>query len=157
MRCCNKNIVSVTPSGARTGLRGGALPLYGGDAIQWTLEKIPSIQLVLDEKHEAHLLIEVDGFDEIKLIEKLEKNLLVNIIKGNLSDEQCNDELPIAIREIFELTVKLGGTISGEHGIGLDQKSYMDIPFTAISLRLMKEIKQIFDPNNIMNPGKILE
>lgn len=84
-------------------------------------------------------------------------NLHVNIIKGNLTDEQWNNELPKAIREIFKLSVELGGTISGEHGIGLVQKQYMDIPFTETSLNIMREIKKIFDPNNILNPGKIVD
>ncbi|MEO9531600.1 MAG: FAD-linked oxidase C-terminal domain-containing protein [Crocinitomicaceae bacterium] len=82
-------------------------------------------------------------------------NLHVNIIKGDLSDDSWNNKLPEAIREIFELTVSLGGTISGEHGIGLVQKNYMDIPFGKVELGLMKQIKQIFDPNNILNPSKI--
>ncbi len=82
-------------------------------------------------------------------------NLHINIIKGDLDDRAWNDELPKAIREIFELTVDLGGTISGEHGIGWVQKNYMDIPFDEVSLNLMKGIKSLFDPKNIMNPGKI--
>ena len=82
-------------------------------------------------------------------------NLHVNILKGNLSDDQWNKELPIAIREIFKRVVELGGTLSGEHGIGLVQKSYMDIAFDAKSLELMKSIKNVFDPHGIMNPGKI--
>jgi len=82
-------------------------------------------------------------------------NLHVNIIKGNLSDHIWENELPIAIREIFELTVGLGGTISGEHGIGYVQKSYMDIPFGKVELDLMRGIKSVFDPNGILNPGKI--
>jgi len=60
-----------------------------------------------------------------------------------------------ALRELFELVYKLGGTISGEHGIGLIQKPYMDIVFKEAHLRLMREIKKAFDPNNILNPGKI--
>jgi len=83
-------------------------------------------------------------------------NLHVNILKGELSDHQWDNELPQAIREIFELTVSLGGTISGEHGIGLVQKEFMDIPFKSVELNLMKSIKKVFDPNNILNPGKIL-
>ena len=59
------------------------------------------------------------------------------------------------IREIFQLCVKLGGTISGEHGIGLVQKEYMNIPLSMDNLRIQKSIKNIFDPNNILNPGKI--
>lgn len=82
-------------------------------------------------------------------------NLHVNIIKGDLSDEQWNNELPIAIRALFKEVVRLGGTISGEHGIGLVQKPYMDIAFSNKSIDLMKGIKSVFDPNGILNPGKI--
>lgn len=82
-------------------------------------------------------------------------NLHVNIIKGDLPDEKWTNELPLAIREIFELTVKLGGTLSGEHGIGWVQKNYMDIAFTKTELKLMKGIKDLFDPKGILNPGKI--
>ena len=63
-------------------------------------------------------------------------NLHVNIIKGDLSDDQWNNELPKAIRELFTEVVKLGGTLSGEHGIGLVQKPYMDIAFDEKSLDL---------------------
>lgn len=82
-------------------------------------------------------------------------NLHVNIIKGNLSDEQWNTEVTQGIREIFEFTVSLKGTLSGEHGIGYVQKNYIDIAFNATQLQLMKGIKDIFDPNGILNPGKI--
>ena len=47
------------------------------------------------------------------------------------------------------------GTISGEHGIGIVQKSYMDIVFPEVTLELMRSIKNVFDPNQILNPGKI--
>ena len=82
-------------------------------------------------------------------------NLHVNIIKGNLTDHQWNNELPQAIRELFKEVVKLGGTLSGEHGIGLVQKPYMDIAFPEITLELMRNIKKVFDPKGILNPGKI--
>jgi glycolate oxidase len=84
-------------------------------------------------------------------------NLHVNIIKGDLTDEEWNGSLKTGIREIFELVKSLGGTISGEHGIGLVQKEYMDIIFDETTLNLMREIKKIFDPNNILNAGKIFE
>lgn len=84
-------------------------------------------------------------------------NLHVNIIKGDLSDEQWETELPKAIREMFTEVVKLGGTLSGEHGIGLVQKSYMDIAFPEVSLQIMRNIKRVFDPNGILNPGKIID
>ena len=84
-------------------------------------------------------------------------NLHVNIIKGELTDDQWENELSIAIRELFIEVKKLGGTISGEHGIGLVQKSYMDIVFNVVTLDLMKSIKKVFDPKGILNPGKIFE
>lgn len=82
-------------------------------------------------------------------------NLHVNIVKGDMSNDDWNNKLPIAIRKLFSETVRLGGTISGEHGIGLVQKNYMDIAFGPTQLNLMKAIKNSFDPNGILNPGKI--
>ncbi len=82
-------------------------------------------------------------------------NLHVNIIKGEMSDEDWDNKLTFGIREIFELTKKLGGTISGEHGIGLVQKDYMDIVLSEKNLEIQKGIKELFDPNQILNPGKI--
>ena len=82
-------------------------------------------------------------------------NLHVNIIKGNLSDDDWKFKIPEGIREIFRLCVKLGGTISGEHGIGLVQKDYINIAFSDVQIQLQKDIKKVFDPNLILNPGKI--
>ena len=82
-------------------------------------------------------------------------NLHVNIIKGDMTDENWDNELPKGIREIFHLTKDLGGTISGEHGIGLVQKDYLDIVFSDKEIELQKGIKKIFDPNNVLNPRKI--
>lgn len=84
-------------------------------------------------------------------------NLHVNIIKGDLSDALWHNDLPVAITEIFELCKSLGGTISGEHGIGLVQKQYMPIVFPEAQLELMRGIKKVFDPHYILNPGKIFE
>lgn len=82
-------------------------------------------------------------------------NIHVNILKENLEDEIWNKNLDSAIREVFQLTVSLGGTISGEHGIGYSQKPYLNIAVNEIEINLMKKIKSVFDPNNILNPGKI--
>ena len=83
-------------------------------------------------------------------------NLHINIVKDGLSDAFWKEELPKAIRELFKLTVSLGGTLSGEHGIGLVQRPYMDIAFDRTQLELMRGIKRVFDPHGIMNPGKVL-
>ena len=96
------------------------------------------------------------GFQSVCYGHAGDGNLHINIIKGELTDEQWNVELPKAIREIFELTVSLGGTLSGEHGIGLVQKPYMDIAFNSVEIELMKSIKKVFDPHYILNPGKIV-
>jgi len=82
--------------------------------------------------------------------------LHVNILKNKMPDEMWNHDLPKGIREIFELCKKLGGTISGEHGIGLVQACYLDVVFTPTHFSIMRGIKKVFDPNGIMNPGKWL-
>ncbi|MFM7310729.1 MAG: FAD-binding oxidoreductase, partial [Flavobacteriales bacterium] len=96
------------------------------------------------------------GFQSVCYGHAGDGNLHVNIIKGSLSEEKWNQELPQAIREIFALCVSLGGTLSGEHGIGLVQKEYMDIAFSTFQLALMADIKRVFDPKGILNPGKVL-
>jgi glycolate oxidase len=95
------------------------------------------------------------GFQSICYGHAGDGNLHINIVKGNMSDENWRTEVPKGIREIFELTVLLKGTLSGEHGIGFVQRNYMDIAFNSTQLDLMKGIKNLFDPNNILNPGKI--
>ena len=95
------------------------------------------------------------GFKSICYGHAGDGNLHVNIIKDTMSDENWKTEVPKGIREIFELTVALKGTLSGEHGIGYVQKNFMDIAFSETHLQLMKGIKTIFDPNGILNPGKI--
>jgi len=83
-------------------------------------------------------------------------NLHVNILRGGLSEEVWHGALPAAIRELFTEVVKLGGTLSGEHGIGLVQKPYMDIACSPAHLHLQRAVKAAFDPTGILNPGKVL-
>ena len=97
------------------------------------------------------------GFQSVCYGHAGDGNLHINIIKGEMSDEGWNTKLTLGIREIFELTHSLGGTLSGEHGIGLVQKDYMDIVFSEKAMDLQKGIKNLFDPNGILNPGKILK
>ena len=84
-------------------------------------------------------------------------NLLIRIRKEGIPNSHGNEEMTKALRELFVLVKELGGTISGEHGIGLIQKPYMDIIFREANFRLMREIKKAFDPNNILNAGKIFD
>jgi glycolate oxidase len=83
-------------------------------------------------------------------------NIHVRIIKDALTDDYWKNEVPKGVREIFEKVVALGGTISGEHGIGWVQRRYMDIKFPAMHLELMRSVKRAFDPNRILNPGKVV-
>lgn len=220
----------------KAGITPSGIEFMERDALTWTLKHFPEITIEVKDNHAAHLLIEVDGFDQEKLFDECEKitavleqfeideilfaesnaqkdqlwtirrkvgeavkaysiykeedtvvprfqlpnlltgvkkigkkygihsvcyghagdgNLHVNIIKGDLSDQQWQNDLPKAITEIFELTVSLGGTLSGEHGIGYVQKQFMPIAFQEIHLNLMRDIKKVFDPKGILNPDKI--
>lgn len=83
-------------------------------------------------------------------------NLHIRLIKGDLTDEQWDGQyMKNVISELFILCKKLGGTISGEHGIGLIQQGYMGIVFSEKEIELQKNIKKVFDPNGILNPGKM--
>jgi glycolate oxidase len=84
-------------------------------------------------------------------------NLHVRIKKPGSIYSLNNPEVIPILRDLFTLVKSLGGTISGEHGIGLIQKEYMDIVFPEVTLALMKNIKKAFDPNNILNAGKIFK
>lgn len=220
----------------KAGIIPSALEFMEREAIDWTLKFNDTINVSINEKTQAHLLIEVDGnypeilmaeaekimsvleqfeIDEVlfadtedeknalwkmrrsvaeavkansiykeedtvvpryelpKLLDGVKRignkygfksvcyghagdgNLHINIIKGAMSDENWQTEVRKGIREIFELTVSLKGTLSGEHGIGYVQKNYMDIAFNTTQIDLMRNIKKIFDPNNILNPSKI--
>jgi glycolate oxidase len=67
------------------------------------------------------------------------------------------DRLQDTLTAIFEVALELGGTLSGEHGIGLEKQRLLSKALDPMAISFMKRIKAIFDPNNIMNPGKIWE
>lgn len=95
------------------------------------------------------------GFTSICYGHAGDGNLHVNILKMNLSDEEWNRQLPGAIERLFQEVIRLGGTISGEHGIGWVQKPYMHLAFPPEALAIQKSIKRAFDPKGLLNPGKI--
>lgn len=112
----------------------------------------------LPDLYEKVMEISVEyGFTTVCYGHAGDGNLHVNILKSSLSDLEWEERLPIAIRSIFETCKKYGGTISGEHGIGLVQKPYLDIVFSETHMELMRGIKKTFDPNYILNPGKIFD
>jgi glycolate oxidase len=83
-------------------------------------------------------------------------NLHVNILRGDLSESDWHNEVPKGIRDIFRFVKSVGGTISGEHGVGLVQQPYLDLVFSDVEMSLRRQIKQVFDPHGILNPGKVI-
>ena len=81
-------------------------------------------------------------------------NIHVNVMVDGSNEEELAKGHE-AIEEIFELVVAMGGTLSGEHGIGTSKAPFMSIAFNDAELKLFRDIKQAFDPNNILNPGKM--
>ena len=85
-------------------------------------------------------------------------NLHATPIKNpNDTMEEWYRKLPLILEELYIATKKLGGTISGEHGIGHKRKKYMSLVASEGKLEYMRRIKRAVDPNNIMNPGKIFD
>jgi len=95
------------------------------------------------------------GFNSVCFGHLGDGNLHVNVLKEQISDEDWNTKIVEGIGEIFKLSVSLGGTLSGEHGIGIAKKPYMPIAMREANLEVMRGIKKAFDPKGILNPGKI--
>jgi glycolate oxidase len=81
-------------------------------------------------------------------------NVHVNVMVDG-SDEKELEKGHSAIVEVFKTAVELGGTLSGEHGIGLSKAPFMSLAFSDAEMELFRSIKKAFDPNNILNPGKM--
>jgi len=81
-------------------------------------------------------------------------NIHVNVMLDGSNEKELSDGHK-AIEEIFELVVEMGGTLSGEHGIGTSKAPFMGIAFNEAELTLFSDLKKAFDPNNILNPGKM--
>ncbi len=81
-------------------------------------------------------------------------NIHVNVMVDGSKQEEL-DRGHQAIEEIFKMVVDMGGTLSGEHGIGTSKAPFMNIAFNQEEINLFKDLKKAFDPNNILNPGKM--
>lgn len=82
-------------------------------------------------------------------------NLHVNILREDLPENVWREKLPRAEEELLQEVVALGGTISGEHGVGYVQRKYLPLAYGETELRLMRAIKKAFDPEGLLNPDKI--
>ncbi|WP_026763890.1 FAD-binding oxidoreductase [Sediminibacterium salmoneum] len=84
-------------------------------------------------------------------------NLHIRINHPTIKNSHGNPEMTAILKSLFAIVKELGGTISAEHGIGLIQKPYMETVFSLSAIQLMRDIKKAFDPNNILNAGKIFD
>lgn len=84
-------------------------------------------------------------------------NIHIQPVKDDLSDEEWVEKVPKVMESLYREAFALGGVVSGEHGIGWTKKKYLPICLDEEQIRLMKEVKGVFDPNNILNPGKIFD
>ena len=98
-----------------------------------------------------------NGFKVVSYGHAGDGNLHIRINHPLYKKSYENEVIQGILFKIFELVKSLGGTISGEHGIGLIQKSFMPVMFDPITMELMKGIKKVFDPNHILNAGKIFD
>jgi glycolate oxidase len=95
------------------------------------------------------------GFNSVCYGHLGDGNLHINVMREQINEQDWNTKIVDGIGEIFKLTVSLGGTLSGEHGIGIAKRPYMNIAMKEANLDLMRGIKRAFDPYGILNPGKI--
>lgn len=84
-------------------------------------------------------------------------NIHFNFLRENRPAEEVNKILPVVLQELFQLTVSLGGKISGEHGIGIFKKPYLHLSVDEGYISFLRKIKKALDPAGIMNPGKIID
>ena len=107
--------------------------------------------------HGVKAMAEKNGFKVVIVGHAGDGNLHIRINHPIYKKSHEHIEIQKILIEIFELIKSLGGTISGEHGIGLIQKPYMSVLFDEVTMNIMRGIKKTFDPNNILNPGKIFD
>jgi len=82
-------------------------------------------------------------------------NVHVNVLKDDLTDERWKEIIPPLREDIYRLTLSLGGTITGEHGIGAIRRKYLPMALDRAQIEIMEKIRGVFDPNRILNPAKI--
>jgi len=82
-------------------------------------------------------------------------NVHVNVLKDDVPDDRWAEVVPVVQVEIYRLALSLGGTITGEHGIGATRRGYLSMALGECQMQLQRGIRDVFDPNRILNPGKI--
>jgi glycolate oxidase len=103
------------------------------------------------------------GVEDIALKHKIQIATFGHAGDGNLHPQILYDgydpedvkRMEAATSDLFQLAIDLEGTLTGEHGIGLSKAPYMDLEHDPVAMDVMRTIKKTFDPNNILNPGKM--
>jgi glycolate oxidase len=82
-------------------------------------------------------------------------NVHINVLKDDMPHARWEILVPLLTQEIYKLALSLGGTITGEHGIGATRRRYLHMALDRAQIEIMQQIREAFDPNRILNPGKI--
>ena len=112
------------------------------------IDKIPDMVQVTQEIQRKY------GLKVVSFGHAGDGNIHCNIMY-NKADKNESEKAEKAVDELFNATLALGGTITGEHGVGMTKLKYLPREIGATQIKLMKGIKKVFDPQNILNPGKI--
>lgn len=130
----------------------------------------PALRTIAPGKINEDVVVPVSRIPElIKGLEKLSAEYQINIVNfghagnGNIhvnllidsSEPVQRQHAEQCLNKVFDLTLKLDGSLSGEHGIGIEKRDFINRELSATSLDLMRQIKTVFDPNHILNPGKL--
>ena len=94
------------------------------------------------------------GLDFVTFGHAGDGNLHPHVLYDGSDPEECH-RVQRAIAELFQLTCRLEGTLTGEHGIGLSKAPFMKLEHDSVALEIMASLKKVFDPNNMLNPGKM--
>jgi len=133
------------------------------EALMFVSSVIDEEDVVVPRDELTHLLKEIEKISKkyslpiVNYGHPGDGNVHVNILKKDIDDLMWKEIVPKVVKDIFELTISLGGMISGEHGIGIAKKKYFSLAIDNTQIKLMRKIKKTFDPNNILNPGKIFD
>jgi lactate dehydrogenase (NAD+,ferredoxin) subunit LctD len=126
-------------------------PVVGREDVAVPRAKIPEIYskiLELEKKHG----IEIIAFGHIG-----DGNVHANFLKNDIPNDVWEKKIPVLMQEFYQIVVDMGGTITGEHGVGITKKKYLCMNVDPYTLELMKAIKKQVDPHGILNPKKIFD
>ncbi|HVT31101.1 MAG TPA: FAD-linked oxidase C-terminal domain-containing protein, partial [Rhodanobacteraceae bacterium] len=140
-------------------------------AALWTARKAlsPALRTISPKKINEDVVVPVSRIPELVAAMRVlaERHALPIVCFGHAGNGNVHvnllprDDAELAradacLAEVFEIVIGLGGTLSGEHGIGLAKRDFMPLAIDANALALMKRVKTEFDPDGILNPGKLM-